>query len=210
MIFRYLLSIATTDYIHRRRRLAVVAEILRVVGASVIRIVAASTRLAHHSVACPIYSVPVPRRKDPYVRFSDLTPGVVIRTPPRLVAAKEAVEFASRYDPQWFHVDPARASAGRWKGLIASGWLTSAIAMEMTVQHVLAGSEAFGSSGVDSLKWIHPVRPEDTVALRFEVLRSSKSPSGRTGILLSKSELWNQTERLVFTMQGTTLFDISK
>jgi acyl dehydratase len=144
------------------------------------------------------------------VRFSDLTPGVVIRTPPRLVTAKEAVEFASRYDPQWFHIDPARASAGRWKGLIASGWLSSAIAMELMVQHVLSGSEAFGSSGVDSLKWIHPVRPDDTVALRFEVLRSSKSPSGRTGILLSKSELWNQTERLVFTMQGTTLFDISK
>jgi len=120
------------------------------------------------------------------------------------------VEFASRYDPQWFHVDPVRASAGRWKGLIASGWHTSAIAMELMVQHVLSGSEAFGSSGIESLKWLHPVRPKDTVALRFEVLRSSKSPSGRTGILLSKSELWNQSDRLVFTLQGTTLFDVTK
>ncbi len=78
------------------------------------------------------------------------------------------------------------------------------------VQNVLAGSESFGSSGIDSIKWLHPVRPEDKVALRFEVLRSSKSPSGRTGILLSKSELWNQNDRLVFTMQGTTLFDVAK
>jgi acyl dehydratase len=143
------------------------------------------------------------------VRFSDLVPGFVIRTAPRLVTAKEMLEFASRYDPQWFHVDPPRATAGRWKGLIASGWHTSAIAMELMVQNVLSGSEAFGSSGCDSIKWIHPVRPDDTVALRFEVLRSSKSPSGRTGILLSKSELWNQGDRLVFTMQGTTLFDIT-
>ena len=142
------------------------------------------------------------------MRFSDLIPGVVIRTPPRLVTAKEMVEFASRYDSQWFHVDPVRANEGRWKGLIASGWHTCAIAMELMVQNVLAGSESFGSSGCDSIKWLHPVRPEDTVALRFEVLRSSKSPSGRTGILLSKSELWNQNDRLVFTMQGTTLFDV--
>jgi hypothetical protein len=62
------------------------------------------------------------------VKFSDLTPGVVIRTPPRVVTSKEIVEFASRYDAQWFHIDPARARRGRWKGLIASGWHTCAIA----------------------------------------------------------------------------------
>jgi hypothetical protein len=82
------------------------------------------------------------------VRFSDLIPGFVIRTSPRLVTAKEMVEFASRFDSQWFHVDER----------------------------------------VDSKRVAH-------LALRFEVLRSSKSPSGRTGILLSKSELWNQNDR---------------
>ncbi len=143
------------------------------------------------------------------MRFAELTPGVVIRTPPRRVTAKELLEFASRYDPQWFHVEPARAQEGRWKGLIASGWQTCAIAMQLTVQSVLQGSESFGSSGCEAIKWLHPVRPDDTVALRFEVLRSSKSPSGRTGILLAKSELWNQNDRLVFTMQGTLLFDIT-
>jgi acyl dehydratase len=148
--------------------------------------------------------------KDIDVRFAELIPGVVIRTPPRPVTAKEMLEFASRYDPQWFHIDVPRARDGRWKGLIASGWQTCAIAMELTVQNVLAGSESFGSSGCESIKWLLPVRPDDTVALRFEVLRTSKSPSGRTGILLSKSELWNQADRLVFTMQATILFDITK
>jgi acyl dehydratase len=142
------------------------------------------------------------------VHFAELTPGVVVRTPPRVVTAKEIVDFASRYDPQWFHTDPARARDGRWKGLIASGWHTCAIAMELLVKNVLVNSEAFGSPGIDSVKWQHPVRPDDTVALRFEVLRSSKSPSGRTGIVLSKSELWNQNERQVLTLQGTTLFEV--
>jgi acyl dehydratase len=141
------------------------------------------------------------------VRFGELIPGVVIRSPPRLVTANEMLEFASRYDPQWYHTDSARAKGGRWKGLIASGWHTCAIAMELTVQHVLGNSEAFGSPGYDSIKWLEPVRPNDTVALRFEVLRSSWSPSGRTGILFAKSELWNQKDRQVLTLQGTTLFE---
>jgi acyl dehydratase len=142
------------------------------------------------------------------VRFSELTPGLVVRSPPRPVTLKEMIEFASRYDPQWFHVDPVRAGAGRWKGLIASGWHTCAIAMELMVRHVLSGSESFGSPGIDSIKWQHPVRADDTVALHFEVLRSSKSPSNRTGLVLSKSDLWNQNERQVLTLQATTLFDI--
>jgi acyl dehydratase len=142
------------------------------------------------------------------MRFAELTPGVVIRTQPRIIAAKEMIEFATRYDPQWFHVDNAAARDGRWKGLIASGWLTCAIAMELMVQSVLSDSESFGSPGVDSLKWLHPVRPNDSLALRFEVLRSSKSPSGRTGILLGKSELWNQNDRQVFGLQATTLFEL--
>jgi acyl dehydratase len=142
------------------------------------------------------------------MRFAELNPGVVVNTPPRVVGSKEMLTFASQYDPQWFHTDANRARDGRWKGLIASGWHTCAIAMELMVKYVISDSEAFGSPGVESIKWSVPVRPDDAVALRFEVLRSSKSPSGRTGILLSKSELWNQNEKLVLTLQGTTLFEI--
>jgi acyl dehydratase len=140
--------------------------------------------------------------------FAKLTPGVVVNSPARIVTADEIVTFASRYDPQPFHANLALARKTRWKGLIASGWLTCSIAMELMVRHVLADSEAFGSPGIDSIKWLEPVRPDDAVSLRFEVLRSSKSPSGQTGILLSKTELWNQKDRQVLALQGTTLFEI--
>ena len=76
------------------------------------------------------------------MRFTDLIPGLVVRSPPRLVTAKEMIEFASRYDPQWFHVDPVRAGEGRWRGLIAM--MACAIAAELMVQNVLLGSESFG------------------------------------------------------------------
>jgi acyl dehydratase len=142
------------------------------------------------------------------MQFEQLAPGVVVNSPPRIVTAAEIIEYSSRYDPQWFHLDTARAKKGRWKGLIASGWLTCSIAMELTVRNVLAQSKSFGSPGVDAIKWIEPVRPDDAVSLRFEVLRSSQSPSGRTGILLSKTELWNQKDKAVLSMQLTTLFEL--
>jgi acyl dehydratase len=143
------------------------------------------------------------------MQFEQLAPGVGVNSPPRIVTAAEIIEYSSRYDPQWFHIDAARAKKGRWKGLIASGWLTCSIAMELTVRNVLSQSKAFGSPGVDGIKWIEPVRPDDAVSLRFEVLRSSQSPSGRTGILLSKTELWNQKDKSVLSMQLTTLFELA-
>src|SRR5258708_37496618 len=136
------------------------------------------------------------------MRFADLTPGVVIRTPPRIVSSKEIIEFASRYDPQWIHVDPIRARQGRWKGLIASGWHTCSIAMELMVRSVLLESESFGSPGIDSIKWLDPGRPDDTVALRFEMLRWRKTPFGRTGNLLSYVELWYPNERSALALCG--------
>ena len=77
------------------------------------------------------------------------------------------------------------------------------------MRHILHESKAFGSPGVDAIEWLEPVRPDDALCLRFEVICANKSPSGRTGIVLATTELWNQKERQVFSMQVTYLFDIA-
>ena len=64
------------------------------------------------------------------MRFEQIQPGMLIDGGHRTVTEIEIVEFAKRYDPQWFHTDPERAKNSRWKGLISSGWMTCAIAME--------------------------------------------------------------------------------
>ena len=63
------------------------------------------------------------------MRFADFIPGKVLRAGPREVSEEEIIEFARRYDPQPFHIDPRAASSSRWGGLISSGWLTCCIAM---------------------------------------------------------------------------------
>ena len=144
------------------------------------------------------------------MRFVDFSPGTVIETPTRRVDSAEIVEFATRYDPQWFHVDATRAAAGRWNGLIASGWLTCSIAMELAVEAALAGSESFGSPGIDELRWLEPVRPGDELRLRIEVLESRRSSTGRTGIVRWQWRLLNQSNRPVVEMIATSLFDVSE
>lgn len=142
------------------------------------------------------------------MQFSDLEPGRIIVTESRRVTEREIIAFAQAYDPQWFHTDPARAEAGRWRGLIASGWLTCSIAMELVVRCVLQGSESFGSPGVEQLRWLNPLRPGDEVSCRVEILEVSRSPSGNSGRVRWHWQLSNQRSEQVLGMITTSLFDL--
>ena len=37
------------------------------------------------------------------------------------ITEKEIIDFAEKYDPQWFHSDPEESKKSSFKGLIASG-----------------------------------------------------------------------------------------
>ena len=141
------------------------------------------------------------------MRFEQIKAGMVINGGRRVVAEDEIVEFAQRYDPQWFHIDPVRAGNSRWKGLICSGWMTCAIAMELAVRNILADSESIGSPGVEQLRWLNPVRPGDELELRVEVIETRDSRSGALGIVKWRWVLTTQAGVRVLDMIATSLFD---
>lgn len=143
------------------------------------------------------------------MRFRDLVAGARFETAARRVTEAEIVEFARRYDPQPFHVDREKAAASRWGGLISSGWMTCAIAMELAVEHVLAGSESIGSPGVDELRWERPVRPGDELRLTVTVLESRVSSAGTTGIVRWRWELHNQRGERVLGLTAASFFEVS-
>lgn len=142
------------------------------------------------------------------MQFGSFEPGMMLEAGPRTVTEAEIIEFASRYDPQWFHIDPVRAAGGRWKGLIASGWHSSAIMMQLAVDAIFKDSESFGSPGVEKLEWLKPVRPGDALRLRVVVLERQRSASGRTGIVKWRWELLNQADVLTMSLIATSLFAI--
>ncbi|MBV8852871.1 MAG: MaoC family dehydratase [Sinobacteraceae bacterium] len=142
--------------------------------------------------------------------FQHMQVGQRLRSGPRRVSEEEIIEFASRYDPQPFHIDAARARDSRWKGLIASGWMTCAVAMEMAVKLILAESDSLGSPGVDQLRWVNPVRPGDELTLLVEFLEKRLARNGVTGVVRARWVLTNQEQLTVLEMTVISLFDLAK
>jgi acyl dehydratase len=144
------------------------------------------------------------------MKFADLAPGRSITLGPETVSETAMVEFARAYDPQWFHVDAERAAQSTWEGLIASGWHTCCIAMRMVVNHVLAGSESFGSPGLAYLKWENPVRPGDKLYVTLDVMERRVARSRPTlGIVRWRWRVSNQLASVVLDLEATSLFEIS-
>jgi len=143
------------------------------------------------------------------MRFADFYRGQVITLGPVSVTEQQIVDFAREYDPQWFHTDPEAAARSRWGGLIASGWQTCGVAMRLACDHVLAGSESIGSPGVGYLKWSAPVRPNEPLTLRIEVLevrRSERKPE--LGVLRWRWHLRHADGRDALELEATSLFEL--
>ena len=102
--------------------------------------------------------------------FEDLTVGDAAAFGRHRVTEEAVVEFAERYDPQWFHTDPERAAASTFGGVIASGWHTASMTMRMLVEEYLTDLATLGAKGVDELRWPRPVRPGDVLSVRTEVV----------------------------------------
>ena len=144
------------------------------------------------------------------MRFAEFRAGQLIDAGTVSVSEQEIVAFARQFDPQWFHVDPRRAAAGRWNGLIASGWHTCSLAMRLVVDNVLAGSESFGSPGLTDLRWPHPVRPGDRLSVQIEVIESRTAQSRPTlGIVRWRWRMENQQAIEVLSLEATSLFELA-
>jgi acyl dehydratase len=94
--------------------------------------------------------------------------------------------FASRFDPQSFHMDEAAAEKSHFGALCASGWQTASVWMRLMVEHQRRADEArqrrgepvarLGPSpGFRELKWLKPVYVADTISYATEVV--DKRPS---------------------------------
>jgi acyl dehydratase len=143
------------------------------------------------------------------MKFADLQAGRHIEAGPTRVLAAEIVEFARKFDNQWFHTDPMRAESGVWNGLIASGFHTCSIAMQMVAATILEGSESYASPGLTYVKWPHPVRPNDMLTLHVDVVESKISESKPwLGVVRWTWRLVNQSNVAVLELEATSLFNL--
>lgn len=139
--------------------------------------------------------------------YEDFSLGETISLPAYQVDEQEMVAFAERYDPQYFHTDADAARRSPFAGLIASGWLTTAIAMRMQCDGFLGDSSCVGSPGVDEIRWLLPVRPGDILCGTVEVtgLRPSRSRPDR-GLVTSAVTIRNQAGERVMTLTTLAIY----
>lgn len=135
--------------------------------------------------------------------FEDYVPGLVIDCGSFTVGEAEIIDFARRYDPQPFHIDPEAATAGPFGGIIASGWHTASLMMRQLVERFISAESGLGAAGIDEIRWPRPVRPGDTLRVRGTVLeaRLSQSRPDR-GIIRSRMEAVNQDGAVAMSMEG--------
>ena len=138
-------------------------------------------------------------------RFEDYPVGAMFAFGSVTVTQDEIVAFARLYDPQDMHTDPALAAAGPHGGIIASGWHTMGVMMQMFAAHYLP-KNGLASPGIDEVRWPRPVRPGDTLKVRVTVTeaRRSRSKPDR-GLVHAFVEVLNQNDEPVLTVRPMNL-----
>ena len=121
------------------------------------------------------------------------------------VNKKEIIEFARRWDPRYFHVDPKAAVSSVFGGLVAcSAHIFSILSWFGT--HGERRTASMAALGFDELHMRRPVRPDDTLFCSFTYLekRESKSKPDR-GIVRTAASLSNQKDIEVFSAVITAM-----
>lgn len=112
------------------------------------------------------------------IYFEDLVVGEENRLGSYHVTREEVIEFARKYDPQPFHLSDEAAAGTHFGRLAASGWHSCAMTMAVIARHVTHGGQAgLGSPGIDALRWLKPVYPDDTIHVATRIIEKTESRS---------------------------------
>jgi acyl dehydratase len=129
--------------------------------------------------------------------LEDLSPGDRFTSAEHALDVAQIIEFATRFDPQPFHLDPEAAKATLFEGLAASGWHTAAITMRLLVTSGIPLADGIIGSGGE-IHWPQPTRPGDVLRVESEVMEVIPSRSRpERGMVLMRCETRNQRGELL-------------
>ena len=147
---------------------------------------------------------------DGLVYFEDLEIGAKASFGHYEVTREEVIDFASKYDPQPFHLSDEAAAQTHFGRLSASGWHTCAMVMRMLVDNMTQNRQAgLGSPGLDELRWLKPVYPGDVLRVETELVSKKQSQSRpEMGSFQSLVSVFNQDGVKVCSMKSIGLIRV--
>lgn len=132
--------------------------------------------------------------------LDDFTVGETFESRSASLTEAQIMDFALTWDPQPFHIDKQAAQTGQFGGIIASGFQTQALAFRLFYDLGLIAKSNIIGLGVDDARWPAPVRPDDALRNRVEVLEIKPSSSKPDrGVLKLGHTVLNQDDVVVMT-----------
>ncbi len=144
---------------------------------------------------------------DGVIHFEDVVVGTPMIFGNKRVTRDEIIAFATRFDPQPFHLDDEAARKSIVGGLFAAGMHTCAMMMRMLCDGFLLRAASLGSPGLDEVKWLKPVRPDDVLRVRItftEKRRLASRPD--VGVSRAEFDVLNQRNETVLATVSNQMF----
>ena len=136
--------------------------------------------------------------------YEDIEVGEERKSKSLVITEKEIIDFANKYDPQWFHSDPEASRESSFNGLIASGIHVAAI--WRLLDHDANGDIKFVCGiGWENVRWQNPLRPGDEVYVWSKCLSKSDTSSNERGVVIFDHGLKRKDEIDLLTFKGTCL-----
>lgn len=138
------------------------------------------------------------------MRISELKTGDKFTFDPIILTEEDIIEFATQFDPLYFHTNPIAAKKSIFKGLVASGpqififthkkyWIPKFGAS------VMAGLE------INNWKFLKPVYPEQKIFGSAEIIDLKANSLKGSAIITWKYEFKNDAKETVKSLKMTIL-----
>jgi len=132
--------------------------------------------------------------------FEDYRIGDEFLGEPVSFSENEIIDFASTYDPQSFHIDPAAARASPFGGLIASGIHSFGAVWGSMIRSGFLNGRGLGAPGIE-IRWLKSVRSGDTLTMLVRVVETKLSHSRPDrGFVSFEAHAANQNREQVMTL----------
>jgi acyl dehydratase len=113
---------------------------------------------------------PTPQTAAPAIWFEDIVIEKSIALGRTMVSVAEIKAYARTFDPQPLHLDEEAAKHTMIGRLCASGWHSCAILMRLLCDGFLLESASLGSPGMEEVKFLRPVFPDEPLTGRLRCL----------------------------------------
>lgn len=146
--------------------------------------------------------------------FEDLIVGELVELGQHTFTRDEIIDFATKFDPQPFHLDDDAAKGSLFGALCASGWHTSSVWLRHLVDHRKRTADRmqfrgqrparYGPSpGFETIRWFKPVFVGDTIRFTTKLVDKIDSRSRPSlGLLVSDNAGINQNGDPVYAVRA--------